>query len=179
MIGNPDVLERAISELRRPVELSPDLDARVMARVRDESQGRHWLLRPRLIRLSPVAMTAIAAGLVAVAFGLGTMMGPAGENLTAPATVPAVVATIRFEFAAPGAERVVVVGDFNNWNSAGTPLREIPGTGRWTVDVPLAPGRYHYTYVVDGQTWVADPHAPAALDDFGTPTSVITVSRSS
>jgi 1,4-alpha-glucan branching enzyme len=48
--------------------------------------------------------------------------------------------------------------------------------GVWTITIPLAPGRYHYTFVVDGTTWVADPMAPRTLeDDFGRPNSVITV----
>jgi hypothetical protein len=43
--------------------------------------------------------------------------------------------------------------------------------------VPLRPGRYRYTFIVDG-TWHRDPAAPRALeDDFGTPTSVITVAQ--
>jgi hypothetical protein len=46
------------------------------------------------------------------------------------------------------------------------------------VVIPLRPGRYRYTFVVDGTRWSRDPAAPRALeDDFGTPTSVITVAH--
>ena len=46
-----------------------------------------------------------------------------------------------------------------------------------TVTVPLRPGRYRYTFIVDG-TWRRDPAAPRALeDDFGQPTSVITIAQ--
>jgi len=44
------------------------------------------------------------------------------------------------------------------------------------IEVPLAPGRYGYAFVLDGRRFVADPAAPRALgDDFGAPTSVVTV----
>ena len=49
-------------------------------------------------------------------------------------------------------------------------------SGLWTLDVPLPPGRYQYAFVVDGRRFVADPAAPRAVgDDFGQPTSVVTV----
>jgi len=45
--------------------------------------------------------------------------------------------------------------------------------------VPLAPGRYRYAFLVDGSRWLADPAAPRARDDeFGTPSSVVTVGGS-
>jgi 1,4-alpha-glucan branching enzyme len=69
---------------------------------------------------------------------------------------------------------VALVGDFNDWNPDATLL--VPaGPSAWTVTIPLRPGRYRYTFVVDGSRWVADPAGAAAPDDFGQPTSVITV----
>jgi 1,4-alpha-glucan branching enzyme len=69
------------------------------------------------------------------------------------------------------------VGDFNDWDPRATPLRATADSV-WSVVVPLRPGRYHYTFVVDGTRWSRDPSAPRALeDDFGTPTSVITVAQ--
>jgi len=43
--------------------------------------------------------------------------------------------------------------------------------------VPLRPGRHRYTFIVDGTRWHRDPAAPRALDDFGAPTSVITIAQ--
>ncbi len=72
---------------------------------------------------------------------------------------------------------VALVGDFNDWDPRATPLRHAPG-GVWTATVPLRPGRYRYTFIVDGTRWRRDPAAPRALeDDFDTPTSVITVAQ--
>jgi 1,4-alpha-glucan branching enzyme len=81
----------------------------------------------------------------------------------------------RFVFNAESASRVTIVGDFNDWDPDASPLQEM-GKGVWTITIPLAPGRYQYTFVVDGTSWVADPGAPRTLeDDFGQPNSIITV----
>jgi hypothetical protein len=50
-----------------------------------------------------------------------------------------------------------VAGTFNNWNPGATRLIFIGGT-KWFKDLPLAPGRYEYRFVVDGG-WVDDPKA--------------------
>jgi 1,4-alpha-glucan branching enzyme len=77
--------------------------------------------------------------------------------------------------AAPGASRVSLVGDFNQWDASATPMRQL-GDGRlWLVDVPLAPGRHVYAFVVDGDV-TPDPAAPrAGEEDFGVPSSVVLV----
>ena len=59
-----------------------------------------------------------------------------------------------FAIEAPDAQRVQLVGDFNEW----TPdVNEMTPAGRiWTSVVKLHPGRYRYRYVIDGQ-WQHDP----------------------
>ena len=48
----------------------------------------------------------------------------------------------------------------------------------WTVELPLAPGRHRYAFVLDDGRWVADPSAPRAPGaDFGSPSSVVTVAE--
>jgi hypothetical protein len=83
---------------------------------------------------------------------------------------------VRFALRAPASARVTLTGDFNDWNARQLPL-EARG-GEWSVTLRLPPGRYRYAFILDGGRWVADPHGAAATDDdFGTPTSVITVAR--
>jgi 1,4-alpha-glucan branching enzyme len=63
---------------------------------------------------------------------------------------------VDFEITAPGAKRVTLSGDFNNWKSM--PLSDADGDGRWTVSLTLAPGRYLYAFAVDGKKRL-DPKA--------------------
>ncbi len=87
---------------------------------------------------------------------------------------------VQFVFVAPTAHSVSLVGDFNNWEMDATPLSAGPSRSVWTVRLPLANGRHRYAFVVDDSTWAADPSAPpAAGDDFGVPSSVITVAERS
>jgi len=45
------------------------------------------------------------------------------------------------------------------------------------VSVSLRPGRHRHTFIADGSRSHRDPAAPRALDDFGAPTSVITIAQ--
>jgi 1,4-alpha-glucan branching enzyme len=83
---------------------------------------------------------------------------------------------VLLRLAAP-ASRVAVVGDFNDWDPAATPLRRTDDGAIWTVELHLKPGRYHYTFLIDGRRWAGDPAGPRAVEsDFGAPVSVLTVS---
>jgi chromosome partitioning protein len=61
---------------------------------------------------------------------------------------------VTFSFEAPGAEHVLLTGDFNEWTLDGSEMDPIGGV--WTKVVKLPPGRYRYRYVVDGR-WQTDP----------------------
>lgn len=155
-----DFLQAVVAELRRPVAFDPALDLRVLdaisARARRRT-GYRWL--------TAAGGAALAAG-VALAF----LMGRGQSGMTE-------VRQIQLQLAAPASTHVVVVGDFNDWDPAGTPLRPTGESGVWTVELRLKPGRYHYSFLLDGREWVRDPaEPPAAESDFGTPMSVLTVS---
>ncbi|MDO9173077.1 MAG: glycogen-binding domain-containing protein, partial [bacterium] len=99
----------------------------------------------------------------------------------AAAVAPAAVATAaagktRFSFDAGGkVGGCFLAGEFNSWNPTGQGLTDPDGDGVYTADVELAPGRYMYKFVVDGN-WKQDPQNPEAVDDgFGGKNSVITV----
>ncbi len=78
------------------------------------------------------------------------------------------------ELIKPDAKRVFVAGSFNNWQPEQTPL-VADGNGRWTRDLKVAPGRYEYLFVVDGQ-WLPDPNAKQSVQNpFGGRNSVLTV----
>ena len=60
-----------------------------------------------------------------------------------------------FGFRAPGALSVQLVGDFTHWQKSPISLRK-DADGLWRATVQLAPGVYHYRFLVDGQ-WRDDP----------------------
>ncbi len=61
---------------------------------------------------------------------------------------------VLFSVEAPNAAQVQVAGDFNDWRPASG---EMEPAGRvWKRMLKLAPGRYRYRYVIDGQ-WCRDP----------------------
>ena len=63
-----------------------------------------------------------------------------------------------FEFYAPSAREVFLVGEFNDWNAKATPMRRgVDGT--WRVEL-LPPGFYRYKFVVDA-IWRCSPDQPS------------------
>lgn len=182
-------LERMIETLKEPVSIDPDFDSRVMAAIEAQpgpegaatARPMTGWLRRRTIRLSPLGAFALAAGLAAVVL-VGSIAGlRRGSEASQPAAAPVSgeptgPPLTQFVLVAPAAKTVAVVGDFNDWNlSAATPLVREAGDGVWWVTLPLPPGRYRYAYIVDGGTWRSDPDAPAADDEFGRPSSVVSI----
>jgi len=55
------------------------------------------------------------------------------------------------------ARKVLIAGDFNNWQPMSTPMHTNGAPGHWVTKLPLAPGRYRYRLVVDGK-WITDPN---------------------
>ncbi len=164
---------------RSPVRLSPALDARVMATVRQHAQSplrRAWrrLTTPRdveiRLRVRPWAVWAGAGALAAAAVLTLLVARP-----SAPA--PSVV-SVRFVLYAPGAKRVAVAGTFNQWDQHATPLVPAGTRGVWTTTVALPVGQHQYAFVVDDQRWVADPAAPTVDDGFGRRNSLVAVTPS-
>ena len=57
-----------------------------------------------------------------------------------------------FKIRAPGAKRVQLAGEFNDWDPDSHPL-ERDDEGFWKVGLRLAPGKYEYKLLVDGSWW--------------------------
>jgi 1,4-alpha-glucan branching enzyme len=60
-----------------------------------------------------------------------------------------------FAFNSPGALSVQLVADFTHWEKSPISLKR-DRDGVWRTAVELAPGTYHYRFLVDGQ-WRDDP----------------------
>jgi 1,4-alpha-glucan branching enzyme len=80
-----------------------------------------------------------------------------------------------FSVVAPDARTVSVAGSFNRWDTNSHPLSGPDRHGRWTVTVPLPPGRYEYLFVINGNAWTPDPAAPSVDNGLGERNSVVTV----
>lgn len=182
MTERDESLDGIVEVLKAPAPLSADLVQRVMAEVGQlppHGPGgtrvhEAWWRRRWTIRVSPIGGLAAAAA-VAALFLAGRITGRSEVAPVPAASVDPLARPTQFVLVAPEASSVVLVGDFNDWNLAATPLVRADGDGVWHVTVPLAPGRYRYTFVVDGEVWRNDPEAPAAEDEFGRPNSVVTV----
>lgn len=61
---------------------------------------------------------------------------------------------IEFTFIRPSAHRVYLVGDFNSWGQAATPMVRDPA-GRWMICLGLPEGVYQFKYLADGE-WFLD-----------------------
>jgi len=151
-----ETVERVIQHLRRPVAIDPGLDACVMREIAEAPPQRR--------RVRPLWPLLAAAAVVA------TVLVARPWNRNGAGTAD----TLQFVLVAPQAASVALVGDFNDWDPARSPMQTAHGV--WATVVQLAPGRYRYAFLVNGVEWRADPSAPAAKDDeFGTPSSVVTV----
>lgn len=76
---------------------------------------------------------------------------------------------------APRAQRVKLVGDFNGWDMAATPMQRMPD-GRWFASLELPHGHHRYVFLVDGEPQL-DPNATGiARDDQNNRVSLIAVS---
>ncbi len=179
-------LNRVVSTLKEPVQIDAALDRRVMAEI--ETMPRlellpaprsawQWLTERRTVSISPIGGFALAAALaMIVVFGARTVNQVEPPVTLADVSLPAGTNAVQFVLVAPEAGSVSLVGDFNDWNVAATQLVREEGGGVWAVTVPLTPGRYRYSFLVDGETWLRDPQAARTVEDeFGRPNSVLTI----
>jgi 1,4-alpha-glucan branching enzyme len=106
---------------------------------------------------------------VAVAVLAAVLVPPRIPPAPAPPAVAAAGADaplyVQFRLSAPGASQVAVAGSFTDWRPE-YELTEVE-PGLWSVMVPLRPGVYDYTFVIDGERMVVDPYAPRVADSFG------------
>jgi hypothetical protein len=173
-----DAIERIARHLRRPIQIDPALDARVMREIAalpapgpvgPLAEAWRWLRRPRQLTLSPLGGLGAAVVLALVVLF--------ARLASAPRASPQSESRVfQFVLVAPRATHVSLVGDFNDWDATRTPMGRAGSEALWTAVVSLAPGRYHYAFFVDGARWLADPSAPVARDqDYAEPSSVLTV----
>jgi len=159
----PDLTARVMASLPAAPERQPSVADRLRAAL-------DWLWAPKPVRLTfrpayALAFSAVLAGVIALPEGSRPGTAPVLPPAIADAPPAPSPVLVQFRLQAPGAERVALAGTFTRWAPA-VELRET-APGEWTALVPLAPGVHDYAFVVDGERWVSDPHAPQVDDDFG------------
>ena len=78
--------------------------------------------------------------------------------------------------AAPEAETVFLVGDFNDWDPKATPMKRLK-SGEFKVTLDLEAGQeYSFRYLIEGKEWendwAADHYVPSGIE--GAENSVVT-----
>lgn len=172
--------EWAVSELRRPVNVSGALRERVMTRVRAAARPSAAASATAVITTTapgarrghrfPVtgALLALAASVALMAFASTLFRSrpdfapdvgsPPGRMIVLGDTVDSALhdtlRLVRFVLHAPGAARVAIAGDFNQWSRTATPLAYSAGSGVWSVEVALDRDSRSYAFVVDDTQWV-------------------------
>lgn len=150
--------------------------ARVMEAIRADAAGglgsraatwASWVLRPRPVRVSPLAA---AAAIVLVAWSVTQL----AVRQTGPGSADERV-YVQFLISAPEARTVALAGDFNEWDPS-IQLDDPDGDGVWSARVALEPGVHEYMFVINGSEWRPDPNAISYTDDgFGQRNSVLAV----
>ena len=72
------------------------------------------------------------------------------------------------------AGEVKLAGEFNNWTPE---IIDKKDDGRWSKSMRLAPGKYSYKFVVDGD-WKVNPDLPSAMDESGNTNNILEVEES-
>jgi 1,4-alpha-glucan branching enzyme len=91
---------------------------------------------------------------------------------------------VRITFELPSnmwAERVNLVGAFNDWDTTATPMSRNRSDANWRAILDLQEGkRYRFRYLVDGKEWLNDWHADDHVDNpYGSYDSVIDLTSDS
>ena len=114
---------------------------------------------PQFMMPSPSAFAAEMGGIATIA---PPTIAPAPVKTTAQKIeefygVKQLGEEVHFAARFEQAKRVLIAGDFNNWMPESTPMVKNAQPGKWTMSLPLRPGRYRYRFMVDGE-WVTDPN---------------------
>jgi len=177
-----EIDEKVRAAYRQPSAADEPARARLLARLaaaEPRRTGWRWWLAADAFRARPVWVAAAFVAVLAGGAWLGARFTARHENDVVSLTrssEEAGTAPVTFVLRAPGATRVSVVGDFNNWDANATPMAHSGSGDMWVLNVRLPRGVHMYSFVLDGSEWRPDPSAPLAADgSFGGHNSVIVV----
>lgn len=74
-------------------------------------------------------------------------------------------------------KQIDIAGSFTHWQRI--PLRPAGSSGYWEITLEVPPGEHAFSYILDGDSIIADPTISAQeKDDFGTINSILIVEAS-
>jgi hypothetical protein len=103
-----------------------------------------------------------------------TSLGKAAAVAESPKPTATRSVKVSFVLLDLGAKQVSLSGEFNGWSPNATPMKR-DEAGHWEATLQLAPGRYQYKFILDGE-WIPDPLARENVwNQHGTLNSVVEV----
>lgn len=186
------LIDEIASELKRPVRLSENFDARVLSAIRTSHltvvRGERGRDAAKPVPGSRrVLVPAIASLAAAAAFAFLLVRGSTESRESPIASIPqqlipaantgeerVVLQDVTLSIYLPKAKSVGVMGAFNDWDAKRSPMTR-GADGNWTITLRLPPGSYEYQFLTNGDTRMTDPTAPATDSEFGEANSVLTV----
>ena len=141
-------------------ESAPSVASRLLERT---TRSLAWLWEPRMVSFRPgYALAGVASvALAVVSIPREIPRDPEPVAIAAPTQQ----LYVQFRLDAPEGSQVRLAGSFTEWQPEYELRESAPGV--FTALVPLDPGVHDYTFVIDGEEWVADPAAPQVADSFG------------
>jgi len=129
------------------IEVSPDLSQKIMSKLGNkpisaEPRNQSLIWNWKLIPVMAVVILTVIIPLI--------LKGHKRVYVT-------------FKLEANSAHTVSLVGDFNNWDLNAAKLKKGTG-GVWEATIPVKPGKYQYTLIIDGKEWVLDPQDEKKFD---------------
>ena len=118
----------------------------------------------------------IGLGMNLPGIGHFTLMSTMVDNrLASPYAASRTAKPVNFYCAAPSAQFVYLVGDFNGWNPTSHPmLRRVDGW--WFIEVQLTHGHHRYRFLVDGQPMLDPQGTGIARNERNERVSLLSVS---
>jgi hypothetical protein len=181
--ADADAVVRAIQHSRSFLaqRSAPDVSANVMARIGAVGSPPARLQLSALERLAALLWTPRQLSLrpvyavltIAASMALVWLAAPARRTPPVNALSDAPRVFVQFRFDVADAMRVQLAGSFTNWQPTYELHQSAPGI--WMTTVPLPEGVHDYSFIVDGQQWVADPYSAQISDGFGGTNSRLTL----
>ncbi len=130
----------------------------------------YYALRPlRCAAAVAVAPTLLSLPLLTGAPPRVAIAAPILQGAATKASAAVTQRTFIYTPAPGGADvkSVSVAGTFNNWDKNALPMTQSADGASWRVTTALPYGKHQYKFVVNGETWLADPRAAKNEDDGG------------